>query len=159
MEEEEEETEKEEEEEDEEEEEEEEEARGAPANIAPTNASIGALDAETEDDDDDSDKTEDDDEKEGGGNGGGVGSDARASPAAAPPASAPPAGGPLAASPATWEVWLGGAWKPYDTPISDAIEAARTAGKSQAEVTVRGGAYVIVGILGSSDMRRSSRFS
>ena len=47
------------------------------------------------------------------------------------------------AAAATWEVFLGGTYKPYDQAVQRALEAAYDLGNAKADVTVRGTVYEV----------------
>ena len=49
----------------------------------------------------------------------------------------------MATPAATWEVFLGGAYKPYDDPVQRALELAFRCGDASADVTIRGTAYEV----------------
>ena len=48
-----------------------------------------------------------------------------------------------AAAPASWEVLLGGSYKPYDAAVAAKIEAAWAEDDPEVEVRLRGAPYVI----------------
>ena len=54
-----------------------------------------------------------------------------------------------AAGAAEWQVLLGGQFRSYDADVQRELEAAFADGKDEAEVWVRGCAYVVKGLLGS----------
>ena len=49
----------------------------------------------------------------------------------------------MATPAATWEVFLGGAYTPYDDPVQRALELAFRCGDASADVTLRGTAYEV----------------
>ena len=50
---------------------------------------------------------------------------------------------PMATPAGTWEVFLGGAYKPYDDPVQRALELAFRCGDASADVTIRGMVYEV----------------